>query len=72
MTVLFWISVYMVIASASVFGLIVAASKAGITCHDPDASDLAGYITCGIFWPLCLLLCLAYIGAKWYIKDQDE
>lgn len=72
MTVLFLIVVYMVIASASVFGLIVAASKADILCYEPDAFDLFGYIVSGILWPLCLLPCAAYIAAQWYINSKEE
>lgn len=62
-----YIILYILIASACIFGLLVAAEK------HTDLEWPWMYIVCGILWPVAALPSAAYIAAAWYInREEDE
>lgn len=64
--ILVCIILYIVVAAASIFGLIVASEKyAGIK----NRFGYDSWIAAGIFWPVALLPCAAYIAAMWYLNN---
>ena len=62
------IILYIAIATASIFGLIVTSEKyAGIK----NEFGYGGWIAAGIFWPVALLPCAGYIVAMWYLNNYN-
>lgn len=57
---------YVVIASVSIFGLLVTAAK----YTDSDMEFPIGYVLCGILWPVALLPAAGYIAAGWYLNRE--
>ena len=58
---------YIIIAAASIFGLIVASEKyAGIN----NQFGYGGWVAAGIFWPVALLPCAGYLVALWYLHNN--
>lgn len=62
------IIVYVAIASASIFGLLVGAYK----YTESDLEFPVGWVICGIFWPVALLPAIGYIAAGWYLNRDDS
>lgn len=62
MTLFLYIFLYIMIASGAIFGLLVAADKW------TELEKPAGYVVCGIFWPVAVLPAAAYLAAAWYIN----
>ena len=58
----FYIFLYIAIASAAIFGLLVAAAKY------TDLEWPGAYVICGIFWPVAALPAAAYIAVGWYLN----
>ena len=67
MKVILLLIIYVAIASAAIFGLLVAASK----YTDSDMEFPIGYVLCGIFWPVALLPAVGYIAAGWYLNREN-
>lgn len=60
-----YIFLYILVASAVIFGLLVAAAKY------TDLERPGAYVICGVFWPVAALPTAAYIAAAWYINRED-
>lgn len=61
--------IYMAIAGAAIFGLLVGARK----YTGSDLEFPIGWVLCGICWPVALLPAIGYIAAGWYLnRDQSE
>lgn len=60
--------IYVVVAAASVFGLLVGAGK----YTDSDLEFPVGWVLCGVFWPVALLPAIGYIAAGWYLNREDS
>lgn len=61
-----YIFLYILVASAVIFGLLVAADRY------TELEFPCGYVICGIFWPVAALPAAAYIAAAWYINREDD
>lgn len=68
MEIFIYIIMYMAVAGASVFGLLVGAYK--FTDYDLDFP--VGWVLCGIFWPVALLPAIGYIAAGWYLNRNES
>lgn len=60
-----WIILYILIASAATFALLVTATK--IDAYD---GDFPWPVLCGIFWPFAVPIAAAFIAAKWYLDKE--
>lgn len=59
--------IYLAVAGASIFGLLVAAAKfTGSNMEFP-----IGWVLCGIFWPVALLPAMGYLAAGWYLNRKN-
>lgn len=64
-----WIILYVLIASAAVFGLKWACINLDIRNDSGDHVQLAP-IVCGIFWPVAAPIYAAYLAAIWYSERR--
>ena len=58
---------YMAIAGAAIFGLLVGAAR----FTGSDMEHPIGWVLCGICWPVALLPAIGYIAAGWYLNRKD-
>lgn len=70
--IIFWILIYLLIAGASIFGLIVFADKANCLKDSLGYLFCVPYVISGLLWPICLIPVSAYIAAKWYIANRKD
>lgn len=63
---MFYIFLYIMIASGCIFGLLVGAAK------HTDLEYPIGYVLCGLFWPVAALPAAAYIAAAWYTNREEQ
>lgn len=59
---------YILIAAASIYGLIVGSEKYG---EIDNSFGYGGWVAAGIFWPVALIPCAGYIAAKWYLNNYN-
>lgn len=66
---MFWLYfiLYVLIASGTIFGLLVAASKQEAAQIPP-----AIYVACGMLWPVAALPAAAFVAAAWYINREED
>lgn len=62
------IILYILIAAAATFALLVASVKAG--AYDPE-QDEPWPILCAILWPVGVPIAAAFIAANWFLNSKE-